>query len=193
MAVHPRSLHGGRLSSREKQTRTDGRVFLAIGVATVAIVGFLMWLIYGHAGPSQVPGWAASLPAVNASLNATSAWCLVLGFLAIRRGDRQRHRRFMLSALALSGLFLVSYVVYHHFHGDTPFGGEGMVRPVYFFILITHILLSILAVPLVLTTVFFAVSDRLGKHRRLARVTFPVWLYVSVTGVLVFFFLRTWG
>lgn len=192
--MHPRSLHGRRLSMPEEMdARTDTRVFLAIGAATIVIVGFLMWLIYGHASPSQVPGWAASLPAVNATLNASSALCLVFGFLAIRRGDRGRHRSFMLSALGLSGLFLVSYVVYHHFHGDTRFGGEGVVRPIYFFILITHVLLSIMAVPLVLTTVFFAATDRLRKHRRLARITLPIWLYVSVTGVLVFFFLRTWG
>lgn len=173
--------------------RTDSRVFLVIGALTIAIIGFLMWLIYGQTATSQVPGWVTRLPALNATLNASSAVCIVLGFLAIRRKDRIWHKRFMLGALALSSLFLVSYVIYHHFHGDTRFGGEGPVRAVYFFILITHILLSMATVPLVLTTVFFAATDRLQKHRRLARVTFPAWLYVSVTGVLVFFFLRTWG
>jgi len=101
--------------------------------------------------------------------------------------------KLMLSAVGVAGVFLASYIVYHHFHGDTRFGGQGLIRPVYFFILITHITGSIVALPLVLTTLFFAGTKRFERHRKLARVTFPVWLYVSVTGVAVFFFLKLWG
>jgi putative membrane protein len=101
--------------------------------------------------------------------------------------------RLMLSALLVASVFLASYVVYHHYHGDTPFEGRGAVRPVYFFVLVTHILGSMVALPLVLTTLFFALTRRFERHRRLARFTFPLWLYVSTTGVLVFFLLSRYG
>jgi len=96
----------------------------------------------------------------------------------------------MVSAVIVAGTFLVSYVVYHHFHGDTPFTGQGIIRPIYFFVLISHIVLSMVAVPLVLTTLFFAGTARFDRHKKIARITFPVWLYVSVTGVAVYFFLK---
>ena len=89
-----------------------------------------------------------------------------------------------------SALFFVSYVVYHHFHGDTKFTGTGVVRPVYFFILISHITLSVVVVPLILTSFYLALSDRLSIHRRVSRYTFPMWLYVSVTGVMIFAMLK---
>ncbi len=118
---------------------------------------------------------------------------LVAGLLAIRSGRRELHIKLMLSAVGVAGLFLASYIVYHHFHGDTRFGGQGLIRPVYFFILISHIAGSIVALPLVLTTLFFAGTKRFERHLKIARVTFPVWLYVSVTGVTVFFLLKLWG
>ncbi len=96
----------------------------------------------------------------------------------------------MLTSLAASALFLVSYIVYHSVHGDSKFGGVGLVRPVYFFILVTHIVLSAVALPLVFLSLFFSLSGRFPNHRKIARYTFPVWLYVSVTGVLVFALLR---
>lgn len=99
----------------------------------------------------------------------------------------------MLTAVATSALFLASYIVYHHYQGDTPFQGQGLVRPIYFFVLVSHILLSIVGLPLVLATLFFAATNRFDKHRRIARWTLPIWLYVSVTGVAVFFFLKIWN
>jgi putative membrane protein len=99
----------------------------------------------------------------------------------------------MLSALASSGVFLVSYVTYHAYHGDSTFLGQGAVRPIYFAILISHILLSVVALPLVLSTVYLSLSGRFAVHRRLARWTFPIWLYVSVTGVVVFAMLQVFG
>jgi putative membrane protein len=157
-----------------------------------AIAGFLIWLIYLKTTRTAAPPWVASLPAVNAFLNACSACALGGGFLAIRRGDRASHIRFMLSAVAFSALFLVSYVVYHNFHGDTRFPGQGLVRPVYFFILVSHIVLSIVALPMILSTLFYAASGRFDSHRRIARVTLPIWFYVSVTGVVVFALLRAY-
>jgi putative membrane protein len=100
------------------------------------------------------------------------------------------HKRFMLAAFVASTLFLVSYVIYHSLHGDTPFQGVGVIRRVYFFILISHILLTTVALPLILITFAFALTGKFAAHRKIARFTLPAWLYVSVTGVLIFVFLR---
>ena len=159
-------------------------------LTSVALASFLLWLIYFKEVPARAPTWVSALPALNALFNGLCATCLVAGFLNIRRGKRRAHIRFMLSAVAFSTLFLVSYITYHHFHGDTPFPGQGVVRPIYFFVLISHISLSMLALPLVLGTLFYALRSQFSSHRRLARWTLPVWLYVSVTGVAVYFFLR---
>ncbi|HWS88474.1 MAG TPA: DUF420 domain-containing protein [Pyrinomonadaceae bacterium] len=129
------------------------------------------------------------LPHVNAALNATSFVLLVAAFYQIRRGNVQLHRRLMLSALAVSGLFLVSYVAYHAQYGSVRFTGQGPVRAVYFFILVTHIILAAAIVPLVLVTVVRALRGDFARHRRVARWTYPLWLYVSVTGVVVYLML----
>jgi uncharacterized membrane protein YozB (DUF420 family) len=136
--------------------------------------------------------WVSALPAVNASLNGLATILLVSAFVAIRRGDRELHRKLMLSACAVSVLFLISYLVYHNNSGMTRFLGEGWSRTVYFFILFTHIPLAALVVPMAAVTLFFGLTERFDRHRRIARWTFPVWLYVSVTGVLVYFFLYHW-
>lgn len=159
---------------------------------SVAISVFLLWLIYWKPAAASQAGWVTALPATNALCNGLSAGCLVAGFVNIRRGRRTAHIRCMLGALACSGLFLIGYIVYHHFHGDTPFPGQGLVRPLYFTILISHIVLSIVALPLVLTTLYYAATAQYQTHRRLARYTLPMWLYVSVTGVAVFLFLRAY-
>ncbi len=162
----------------------------SIALASVVVLGFLFWLLYGRTPGAVAPVWTSRLPAVNAVLNGTCTLFLLAGFAAIRRGHRERHHRLMLAALSSSVLFLVSYVVYHHFHGDTPFQGQGPIRIVYFVVLITHIVGSVIVLPLVLTTLRFAATSRFERHRRWARVTLPVWLYVSVTGVAVYLFLR---
>lgn len=129
------------------------------------------------------------LPAVNATLNGTSAVLLVAGYLAIRQGRVKLHRALMLSALSASILFLVSYLYYHYHVGTTYFTGQGWVRPVYFTILISHTILAVVIVPLVIVTLYRALRQDFPRHRRIARVTFPVWLYVSVTGILVYLML----
>lgn len=129
------------------------------------------------------------LPALNALLNATSAALLATGYALIRRKRIDAHRRAMLSALACSALFLTSYLVYHAQVGSVRFRGQGMVRTVYFTILLTHTVLAVAIVPLVAITLVPALKGRFDKHRRLARITLPLWAYVSVTGVVIYWML----
>lgn len=156
---------------------------------SAVIAAFLIWLIY-FKGKVSAPDWVSALPAANASFNSLSALCLILGYVNIRRGNRTVHKRFMLTATLFSALFLISYITYHYFHGDTLFPGHGWVRPLYFFILISHIGLSMVALPLILGALWFGLGSQFGTHRKIARWTFPIWLYVSVTGVVVYFFLK---
>jgi uncharacterized membrane protein YozB (DUF420 family) len=129
------------------------------------------------------------LPALNAFLNASSALLLATGYALIRRGRRDAHKRVMLAALASSALFLTSYVVYHAQVGSVRFRGQGAVRTVYFTILLTHTVLAVAIVPLVATTLVPALRGRFDRHRRLARITLPLWAYVSVTGVVIYWML----
>jgi putative membrane protein len=172
-----------------KATSPKKAAWLVLAVSAVALL-VLVGVIYGHGRASEVPAWVSWLPALNAFLNGTSAVFLVLAYRAIRRRDVVTHSRRMLTSLGASALFLVSYIVYHSVHGDTRFGGAGLVRPFYFFILITHVTLSAVALPLVFMSLFFSLSGRFARHKKIARYTFPIWLYVSVTGVLVFALLR---
>jgi putative membrane protein len=165
--------------------------FPAILTLSAVIAAFLFWLIY-FKGKVAGPGWVDELPAAIALFNSLSALCLVMGYINIRRGRRTVHMRFMLTATVSSALFLVSYITYHFYRGDTRFPGHGLIRPVYFFILITHIGLSMVALPLILATLWYSLRGRFQFHRRIARWTFPIWLYVSVTGVVVYFMLRAY-
>ena len=129
------------------------------------------------------------LPHLNAFLNLTCTVFLVLGYVAIRRGERQRHARWMVSAFVTSVLFLISYVIYHIRAGHTVYPGQGTIKIVYLTILFSHIVLAAVTVPLVLTTVILAWRGRFERHRRIARWTFPIWVYVSITGVVVYLML----
>jgi uncharacterized membrane protein YozB (DUF420 family) len=126
------------------------------------------------------------LPAVNATLNGIATIFLAVGWAFIRRRDWKRHRACMIAAFVMSALFLVSYLVYHANVGSVPFQGQGSIRTVYFTILITHIILAALILPLALVTLSRALSRRFDKHRQIARWTLPIWLYVSVTGVIIY-------
>jgi uncharacterized membrane protein YozB (DUF420 family) len=134
------------------------------------------------------------LPAVNATLNAISGVLLVVGYFLIRARRIQQHRRCMLAAFAVSSLFLVCYLIYHAQVGSVPFVRQGFVRPLYFTILITHIVLAAAVLPLALITLSRGLKARYARHRAIARWTMPIWLYVSVTGVLVYVLLYqpTW-
>jgi putative membrane protein len=129
------------------------------------------------------------LPALNASLNAISTVFLITGYILIRRGDRTLHKRCMLAALVTSTAFLASYVVYHWNIGSKPFTGQGAIRTLYYVILVPHVLLAMTVLPLALMTTARALRSQFDRHRRVARWTLPVWLYVSVTGVLVYLML----
>jgi uncharacterized membrane protein YozB (DUF420 family) len=131
----------------------------------------------------------SQLPTLNAALNSPSAVFLLGGYLFIRAQRRNAHRLCMLSAFGCSILFLISYLIYHYQVGSVPFKRQGWIRPVYFTILITHTILAVSVVPLALITLFRAVRERFAAHRRIARWTFPIWLYVSVTGVIVYLML----
>src|SRR5579863_5866127 len=131
---------------------------VALVSLSIVIALFLIWLIY-FKGRVAAPDWVGALPAANASFNSLSSLCLILGYINIRRGNRVTHMRFMLTAAVFSALFLTSYIIYHYFHGDTKFPGQGWIRPVYFFILISHIGLSMVALPLILTTLWYALRN----------------------------------
>jgi putative membrane protein len=162
----------------------------ALALAAVALA-FLVWLL-GVAVPNgDGPPWTAWLPASDACCNGASALCAILGVWYIRRGRRGTHKAFMLAALTCSALFLVGYVVFHHYHGETRFAGSGGTRVFYLCLLASHVLLSFIVLPLLFVTVTVAGLGVFERHKRLARWVFPLWLYVSLSGVAVYFFLRS--
>jgi len=177
-----------------EEGQTNPRAALGAIVATsAAAISFLLWLLYVHQASSQFAGQWTFLPALNALLNGLSAIALCVGLYFIKHGDRQAHRTSMLLAFGFSSLFLISYILNHALHGDTRFPGQGAVRTIYLSILASHIFFSVVALPLVLTTFFFSLTGRFVMHRRIARFTFPIWLYVSITGVVVFAFLKAYA
>jgi uncharacterized membrane protein YozB (DUF420 family) len=135
------------------------------------------------------PEFISYLPHVNACLNGTSALLLFTGYTFIRSRNVAAHRACQIAALCVSILFLVSYLTYHFHHGATRFQGTGVVRPIYFTILLTHTVLAIVIVPLVTLTFYRALRNDFTRHRRIARITLPLWLYVSITGVIVYLML----
>jgi putative membrane protein len=166
-----------------------GTIIVVSGLA----VSFLLWLLYMHHASADFVGRWMFLPALNALLNGLCALTLCVGLYFIKRHKREAHRRSMLLAFVFSSAFLVSYIVNHALHGDTIFPGHGPVRTLYLTILGSHVILSIVALPMVLTTFFFSLTGRFAMHRRIARFTFPIWLYVSITGVAVFVFLKVYA
>jgi len=165
------------------------RAIIVILALSVGAIAFLFWLIYVNQPGDHAVQWSF-LPDTNAAFNAISACAVLIGLYQIRRGRRRAHGICMGIAFAASALFLVGYIAHHALHGDSRYLGTGWLRPTYFFVLASHILLSMAVLPMVLTTLLFAAMRRWSAHRSLARWTWPAWLYVSVTGVLVFVFLR---
>ncbi len=172
-------------ASPANTARTPGWVVAAIIAVSALASLFLCWLVYYHVPADEERARLAFLPTLNATLNGLSATALVAGFCFIRAGRIAPHRAAMFTAFIFSSIFLVSYIVNHALHGDTLFQGQGAIRPIYFALLISHIVLSVIALPMILITFFLSLSGRFPAHRRLARYTFPIWLYVSVTGVVV--------
>jgi len=165
-------------------------VLQTIGAVSLAVVLVVGYLVVGRRPESDSAlGVTAFLPLVNACLNSTSAALLTAGYVFIRRRRVTAHRACMVSALLVSTLFLVSYLTYHSLAGSRPFGRQGWIRAVYFPLLVSHIVLAAVIVPLALVTVYRAVQGSFARHVRIARWTLPIWLYVSVTGVLVYWML----
>jgi putative membrane protein len=173
----------------------DRVAYVTIGILTIVVVGLVGALMAGAGGARPAAFDVTALPLVNACLNTVSAGLLTAGWLFIRRRRIVAHVACMLGAFVVSTLFLLSYVTYHYHAGSRPFTGQGWIRPVYFTLLITHIVLAAVIVPLALTTIYRgwngAVNASAGfvRHVRIARWTLPIWLYVSVTGVLVYWLL----
>ena len=174
-----------------KEVSIKKAIGLILLISTIAFL-FLIWLLYYKEAASTTAAWVRQLPALNALLNSASTVFILSGFVAIKKKKYVTHMKLMLTAFITSSLFLISYLVYHNFVGHTPFPGEGWIRPVYFTILISHIILSAFVVPLVLTSYYFAFSGKFKTHRKVSMWTFPIWLYVSVTGVVIFFILNSY-
>jgi putative membrane protein len=179
-------------STVSNRASTTALPVAAIVAVSVLALGFLCWLLYVHRASGAFATRLNFLPSLEALLNGLCTVALLTGFYFIRRRNIVAHRRSMIAAFIFSLLFLVSYILHHALHGDARFPGHGTVRTVYLSILISHITLSAVALPMVLTTFFFALSGRFAKHRALARYTLPIWLYVSVTGVVVYAMLAAW-
>lgn len=160
---------------------------------TVIFLGFLFWIIYGKTPAPAAANWIGHLPTVNASLNGLAASFLLMGLAAIKAGRKRLHISSMIAATLTSVVFLAGYILHHYYYGDTSFTAEGLIRPLYFFILISHIFLSMAVVPLVLMTLYFALTGCFARHKGLARWTFPIWMYVSVTGILVYLILNNFN
>jgi putative membrane protein len=173
-------------SNPEYRATPTSIVAAIIGVSVVASI-FLAWLVYYHP-PTDVAGTHLPfLPALDAVLNGLCAIFLLIGLRYIKRREITAHRNSMFAAFVVSSVFLVAYIVNHALHGDARFPGHGAVRFFYLWILLLpHILGAIIALPLILITFFLSLTGRFPAHRRLARWTFPIWLYVSVSGVVVY-------
>jgi putative membrane protein len=167
----------------------DRPFWIVNGIVSALALAVLAYLLLIRRGTD--PNALTFMPAVNATFNATSAVLLVLAVRTIRRDrkDMLRHRRLVLGAFACSVFFLAGYLAYHYVHGDTRYPGTGPVRVLYLLFLASHVLLSIPVVPLCLAAFYFALRNRFAVHTRITRILYPMWLYVSVTGVLVFVWL----
>lgn len=184
------------LDIRAVQSLGAGRAMAIIVTLTVVATGFLFYLIRMKPAVPEGSAYGAvirAIPAFNAFFNATAAALIVAAVVAVRRRQYNRHMWLMFAALASSALFLVGYIIYHATTVEQRFAGVGVVRPIYFFILLTHIVLAPISLLMVLTSLWLSLAGRLAAHRRVSRWTFPIWLYVSVTGVLIFAMLKAYN
>jgi putative membrane protein len=169
---------------------SDRTFFVFNGVLSTLALAFLFYILVVRQAGTTSHRDLSFLPAVNAGFNSLSALGLVAGYVAIRKGARQAHKYLMVSSFVSSSLFLVSYLTYHFVHGDTKYAGSGLIKTIYLLILASHVLLSMAVVPLVLSSFYFAFKGSFASHKRVTKFTLPIWLYVSVTGVVIYFMLR---
>lgn len=180
---------GSTATTSEAKANTRPAILAILAISAAASL-FLLWLIYQHPAADSASARLTFLPALNAILNGLSATALVIGFTFIRSRNIDAHRASMITAFIFSTLFLVSYILHHYLHGDVRYPVHAAYRSVYLPLLASHIVLATAALPLVLITFFFSLSGRFAQHRKVARWTFPLWLYVSVTGVITYVMLR---
>ena len=179
-------------ASRPDLPEARGAIGGIVALSVVATL-FLFWLLFARQAPPQFARSLLFLPKLNALFNGLSAVSLCAGFYFILHRRVVAHQRSMMTAFVFSTLFLISYILHHALHGDVRFPIDaGAVRTVYRVLLTSHVLLSVVALPMVLLTFFFSLSGRFAAHRRIARYTFPIWLYVSVTGVIVYLMLAAY-
>lgn len=160
------------------------KLILVLSIAIPLVVALLFGVNLRKLGYNVAP--LSFLPPIYATINGLTAVVLIAAIVAIKNGNRKLHENLMKLAISCSVAFLIMYVAYHMTSDSTKFGGEGFIRYVYFFILITHIILSIAIIPLVLITFVKALAKRFDKHKKIAKITFPIWLYVAITGVIVY-------
>jgi putative membrane protein len=172
------------MESNHSAENKFNKLIIVLSVAIPVVVAILFSFKLKDFGINVEP--LSFLPPIYATINGFTAALLVAGVVAIKNGKRRLHEIFMQTAIACSVVFLAMYVAYHLTTDHADFGGQGWIRPVYFFILISHIILSIAVIPLVLFTYVKALAERFDKHKKLAKITFPIWLYVAVTGVVVY-------
>ncbi|WP_188502957.1 DUF420 domain-containing protein [Pontibacter amylolyticus] len=163
----------------------DKKFLVVIAILSIAIPVVVAMLFFMPKEGSDAVD-VSFLPTLHAILNSLTAILLVIGYYNIRKGNVRVHRTAMGTAFGLSAIFLISYVTYHFLGERTIYGGDGILKLFYYFILLTHIVLAVVIVPLVLLSVYFALSEQFARHRRISKWTFPIWLYVAVTGVLVY-------
>jgi putative membrane protein len=164
---------------------SDKKVFQLILALSVVVFGVVV-VLYSLPKQDVIPDWAKYLPTLNASLNGSCSVLLMVSFWAIKNKKVSLHKQLNLTAFVLSALFLVSYIVFHAFGVETKFPADNPLRPVYLFILLTHIILAAIVLPMVLTSFYFGLQGKVQQHRKVSKFTFPVWLYVTVTGVVVY-------
>ncbi len=169
------------------------RLILALSLVVFGVVVFLYSLpeggiltLLGADTNQSIPSWARQLPLLNACINGTCSALLIASLYLIKNGNITWHKRLNLTTFALSSLFLVSYIVFHSFGVQTSFPADNPMRPFYLIILLTHIVLAAVVLPLVLVSFYLGLSGKIDKHRRVSKFTFPIWLYVTLTGVIVY-------
>lgn len=180
-----------QIKKREMRKIND-KVFFRIAL-TISIVVFILVVLLNRRllnPPAEFPDFIYHLPKLHAIINGICSVLLLLSLRAIRSGKIQLHKTLNITTFTLSAVFLISYVIYHFFVPETSYGGEGTLRFVYYFILITHIILAASVLPLILLSFWYALNDNFIKHRKIVRYTFPIWLYVTITGVLVYLMIQ---
>ena len=166
----------------QKANRVINILSLAIPIAVAVLLSIRQKVDLGS--------WTTYLPHINGVINTATSVLLLMGLYFIRQKNVTAHKRTMLTAFTLGSVFLVSYVLYHLTNESTPFGGQGWVRPVYYFLLVSHIVLSVVVVWFVLRAVYFALNGQIARHKQTVKYAFPIWLYVSITGVIVYLMIR---